>query len=149
MNLTAAYWNTTPLEQLNAEEWESLCDGCGKCCLHKLRDDETDEVFYTRVACRLLDMKSCGCSDYVHRFSKVPDCMDVSKMTASEMKWLPSSCAYRLRSESKPLPEWHPLVSGHASTVLNDPNRIRGRVVSENEVPGDKLEDYIIRWIDA
>ncbi|MEC8633639.1 MAG: YcgN family cysteine cluster protein [Pseudomonadota bacterium] len=149
MNLTAAYWNTTPLEQLNAEEWESLCDGCGKCCLHKLRDDETDEVFYTRVACRLLDMKSCGCSDYVHRFSKVPDCMDVSKMTASEMKWLPSSCAYRLRSESKPLPEWHPLVSGHAATVLKDPNRIRGRVVSETEVPGDKLEDYIIRWIDA
>ena len=149
MNRTAAYWNTTPLEKLNAEEWESLCDGCGKCCLHKLRDDETDEVFYTRVACRLLDMKSGGCSDYVHRFSKVPDCMDVSKMNAAEMKWLPSSCAYRLRAESKPLPEWHPLVSGHVSTVLKDPKRMRGQVVSETEVPGDNLEDYIIRWIDA
>ena len=149
MNRTAAYWNTTPLEQLNAKEWESLCDGCGKCCLHKLRDDETDEVFYTRVACRLLDMKSGGCSDYVHRFSKVPDCMDVSKMTAAEMKWLPSSCAYRLRSESKPLPEWHHLVRGQASTVFKDPNGIRGRVVSETEVSVDKLEDYIIRWIDA
>ena len=149
MNRTATYWNTTPLEQLSAEEWESLCDGCGKCCLHKLQDDETDEVFYTRVACRLLDIKSGGCSDYVHRFSRVPDCMDVRKMTVPEMKWLPSSCAYRLRSESKPLPEWHHLVSGQASTVFKDPNRIRGRVVSETEVPGDKLENYIIRWIDA
>ncbi|MEC7096169.1 MAG: YcgN family cysteine cluster protein [Pseudomonadota bacterium] len=149
MNRTAAYWNTTPLEQLNAEEWELICDGCGKCCLHKLQDDETDEVFYTRVACRLLDMRSGGCSDYVHRFSRVPDCMDVSKMTPTEMKWLPSSCAYRLRAESKPLPEWHPLISGHVSTVFKDPNRIRGRVVSEIEVSEGNLEDYIIRWIDA
>ena len=149
MNRTAAYWNTTPLEQLNAEEWELLCDGCGKCCLHKLQDDETDAVFYTRVACRLLDMKSGGCSDYVHRFSRVQDCMDVSKMTPTEMKWLPSSCAYRLRAESKPLPEWHPLISGHVSTVFKDPNRIHGRVVSETEVPEENFEDYIIRWIDA
>ena len=149
MNRTATYWNTTPLEQLSAEEWESLCDGCGKCCLHKLQDDETDEVFYTRVACRLLDIKSGGCSDYVHRFSRVPDCMDVRKMTVAEMKWLPSSCAYRLRADSKPLPEWHPLISGHVSTVYTDPNRIRGRVVSETDVSDDNLEDYIIRWIDA
>ena len=149
MNRTATYWNTTPLEQLSAEEWESLCDGCGKCCLHKLQDDETDEVFYTRVACRLLDIKSGGCSDYVHRFSRVPDCMDVRKMTVAEMKWLPSSCAYRLRADSKPLPEWHPLISGHVFTVYKDPNRIRGRVVSETDVSDDNLEDYIIRWIDA
>ena len=149
MNRTATYWNTTPLEQLSAEEWESLCDGCGKCCLHKLQDDETDEVFYTRVACRLLDIKSGGCSDYVHRFSRVPDCMDVRTMTVAEMKWLPSSCAYRLRADSKPLPEWHPLISGHVSTVYKDPNRIRGRVVSETDVSDDNLEDYIIRWIDA
>ena len=149
MNRTAAYWNTIPLEQLSTEEWESLCDGCGKCCLHKLQDDETDEIFYTSVACRLLDMKSGGCSDYTRRFSRVPDCMDVSKMAATEMKWLPSSCAYRLRAESKPLPEWHPLLSGHVSTVFKDPNRIRGRVVSETEVLKENLEDYIIRWIDA
>ena len=149
MNRSAAYWNTIPLEQLNTEEWESLCDGCGKCCLHKLQDDETDKVFYTRVACRLLDMKSGGCSDYIRRFSRVPDCMDVSKMTAAEMKWLPSTCAYRLRAESKPLPEWHPLISGHVSTVFTEPNRISGRVVSETEVPKENLKDYIIRWIDA
>ena len=149
MNRDAVYWSTTPLEQLNAEEWELLCDGCGKCCLHKLQNVETDEVFYTRVACRLLDMKSGACSDYVHRFSRVPDCMDVSKMTTAEMKWLPSSCAYRLRAESKPLPEWHPLISGHVSTVFKDPNCYRGRVVSETEVPEGNLEDYIIRWIDA
>jgi uncharacterized cysteine cluster protein YcgN (CxxCxxCC family) len=114
-----------------------------------LQDDETDEVVYTRVACRLLDMKSGDCSDYERRFSRVPDCMDVRKMSASEMKWLPSSCAYRLRSESKPLPDWHPLISGHISTVFKDPHRIRGRVVSETEVAEDDLEDYIIRWIDA
>ena len=149
MNRTATYWNTTPLEQLSAEEWEFLCDGCGKCCLHKLQDDEADEVFYTRVACRLLDIKSGGCSDYVHRFSRVPDCMDVRKMTVAEMKWLPSSCAYRLRADSKPLPEWHHLISGHVYTAYKDPNRIRGRVVSETEVPDENLEDYIIRWIDA
>ena len=127
----------------------NYCVTVRKCCLHKLQDEETDEVFYTRVACRLLDMKSGGCSDYVHRLSRVPDCMDVSKMTAAEMKWLPSSCAYRLRAESKPLPEWHPLISGHVSTVFKDPNRIRGRVVSETEVPDENLEDYIIRWIDT
>ncbi len=149
MNRTATYWNTTPLEQLSAEEWESLCDGCGKCCLHKLQDEEADEVFYTRVACRLLDMKSGSCSDYVHRFSRVPDCMDVRKMTSAEMKWLPASCAYRLRAQSKPLPEWHPLISGHVSTGFKDPYRIRGRIVSETDVPEADLEDYIIRWIDA
>lgn len=143
------YWNTTPLTELSPEEWELLCDGCGKCCLHKLQDEETEEVFYTRVACRLLDIKSGGCSNYEHRFARVPDCMNVSKMTAAEMKWLPSSCAYRLRSESQPLPDWHPLMSGHVSTVFKNSRGLRGRVISETDVAEDDLQDYIIRWIEA
>jgi uncharacterized cysteine cluster protein YcgN (CxxCxxCC family) len=146
---TPNYWNSTPLDQLSRDEWELLCDGCGKCCLHKLQDDETDEVFYTRVSCRLLNNKSGRCGDYENRFSTVPDCMDVASMTDREMKWLPTTCAYRLRSESKDLPEWHPLISGHPSSVFKDPTSIRGRVVSETDVRESDLADYIIRWIEA
>ena len=143
------FWQTKQLHEMTDNEWESLCDGCGKCCLHKLQDEDTNEVFYTRVACRLLDTKSGRCLDYQKRFSLVPDCMDIRKMSGAEMKWLPSTCAYRLRSESKSLPDWHPLMSGHVASLFKDPNRIRGRVISEAEVPEEDLEDYIIRWIDA
>lgn len=149
MTPNAEYWNTTPLAELSREEWEALCDGCGKCCLHKLQDEDTNEVFYTRVACQLLDLKSGACTDYGQRFNRVPDCMDVAKMTSKQMKWLPSSCAYRLRSEGKDLPLWHPLISGHISSVMTDPNGIRGKVISESKVDTEDLEDYIIRWIDA
>ena len=149
MNRTATYWNTTPIEQLDSKEWELLCDGCGKCCLRKLQNEETDEIFYTRVACRVLDIKSGRCSDCGNRLSRVPDCMDVSKITEAEMKWLPSSCAYRLRAESKPLPEWHPLISGHISTASKDPHHIHDRVLLEHDVPEENLEDYIIRQINT
>jgi len=146
---SAEYWNTTPLSDLSHEEWEMLCDGCGKCCLHKLQDEDTEEVFYTRVACELLDLKRGSCQDYQRRFDRVPDCMDVSTMTTSQMKWLPASCAYRLRSEDKALPLWHPLITGHVSSVQKDPRGIRGKVISETKVNPEDLEDYIIRWIDA
>ena len=146
---SADFWNNTPLHELSREQWEMLCDGCGKCCLHKLQDEDTNAVFYTRVACKLLDTKSGGCQDYDHRFSRVPDCMDVSKMLPSEMAWLPTSCAYRLRADNKPLPQWHPLITGQASSVHKEAKSIRGRVVSEVDVDEADLENYIIRWIDA
>ncbi|MBT5067279.1 MAG: YcgN family cysteine cluster protein [Halieaceae bacterium] len=148
-NSSADYWNNTPLHELSHEQWEMLCDGCGKCCLHKLQDEYTNEVFYTRVACKLLDTKSGGCQDYDQRFSRVPDCMDVAKMLPSEMAWLPNSCAYRLRADNKPLPQWHPLISGKQSSVHKETKSIRGRVVSEVDVDEADLENYIIRWIDA
>jgi uncharacterized cysteine cluster protein YcgN (CxxCxxCC family) len=148
-NSSADYWNNTPLHELSHEQWEMLCDGCGKCCLHKLQDEDTNEVFYTRVACKLLDTKSGGCQDYDQRCSRVPDCMDVAKMLPSEMAWLPNSCAYRLRADNKPLPQWHPLISGKQSSVHKETKSIRGRVVSEVDVDEADLENYIIRWIDA
>jgi uncharacterized cysteine cluster protein YcgN (CxxCxxCC family) len=148
-NSSTDYWNNTPLHELSHEQWEMLCDGCGKCCLHKLQDEDTNEVFYTRVACKLLDTKSGGCQDYDQRFSRVPDCMDVAKMLTSEMAWLPNSCAYRLRADNKPLPQWHPLISGKQSSVHKETKSIRGRVVSEVDVDEADLENYIIRWIDA
>ena len=148
-NNSADYWNNTPLHELSREQWEMLCDGCGKCCLHKLQDEDTNEVFYTRVACKLLDTKSGGCQDYDQRFSRVPDCMDVAKMLPSEMAWLPTTCAYRLRADNKPLPQWHPLISGKESSVHKETKSIRGRVVSEVDVDEADLENYIIRWIDA
>ena len=148
-NKSADYWNNTPLHELSHEQWEMLCDGCGKCCLHKLQDEDTNAVFYTRVACKLLDTKSGGCQDYDQRFSRVPDCMDVAKMLPSEMAWLPNSCAYRLRADNKPLPQWHPLISGKQSSVHKETKSIRGRVVSEVDVDEADLENYIIRWIDA
>ena len=148
-NSSADYWNNTPLHELSHEQWEMLCDGCGKCCLHKLQDEDTNEVFYTRVACKLLDTKSGGCQDYDQRFSRVPDCMDVAKMLPSEMAWLPTSCAYRLRADNKPLPQWHPLITGLVSSVHKEAKSIRGQVVSEVDVDEADLENYIIRWIDA
>ena len=104
---------------------------------------------FTRVACELLDLKGGSCQDYKNRFARVPDCMDVSTMTSDQMKWLPASCAYRLRAEDKSLPLWHPLMSGHVSSVKKDPRGIRGKVISETKVKPEDLEDYIIRWIDV
>lgn len=145
----AEFWNSTPLSELSDEQWESLCDGCGKCCLHKLQDEDTDEVFYTRVACRLLDTRSGGCSDYQNRFSRVPDCMNIRALTADQFAWLPDTCAYRLRHDNQPLPDWHPLISGNQHSVHKDNNAIRGRVISEDEVAEVDLEDHVITWINA
>ena len=146
---TREFWNTTPLSNLNDDQWESLCDGCGKCCLHKLQDEDTDEVFYTRVACRLLDTRSGGCNDYANRFSRVPDCMNIRALTADQFAWLPATCAYRLRHNDQPLPDWHPLMSDNQHSVHKQSGAIRGRVISEDEVDEVDLEDHVITWISA
>tara|TARA_R110001592_G_scaffold363359_1_gene685139 strand:- start:511 stop:912 length:402 start_codon:yes stop_codon:yes gene_type:complete len=133
---------------MSPTEWESICDGCAKCCLHKLEDDDTGEIFHTNVACKLLDENSCQCSDYDNRFSKVPDCFKLTPENLGQQSWLPSSCAYRLLYEGKPLPLWHPLVSGDSKSMHASGMSVRGKVVAEQTVQPDDMEEYIISWVD-
>ncbi len=138
------FWKSKTLDQMTAEEWESLCDGCARCCLEKLEDDDTGQVSYTEVACRLLDTDSCRCADYANRTRRVANCVTLSPRTVARYKWLPSTCAYRLIAEGKDLAWWHPLVSGDPSSVHRAGISVRGRVVSEKEA--GELEDHIVEW---
>lgn len=145
---TPAFWQTTKLSEMTTAEWEALCDGCGRCCLHKLEDVDSGLVFYTRVACRLLDGYSCRCSDYSARKLLVPDCLDLQHEPATSYGWLPATCAYRRLAEGKSLEWWHPLVSGDPESVHAAGISVRNRVISETGVAPDSLEDYIIGWIE-
>src|SRR5687768_11400770 len=116
MNARAPFWER-PLSQLDRGEWEALCDGCGRCCVHKLEDEETGLLYATNVACRLLDRRHGTCTDYPNRKSKVADCVMLSQDNLGALEWLPDTCAYKLRAEDKPLPDWHYLVSGSRETV--------------------------------
>jgi uncharacterized cysteine cluster protein YcgN (CxxCxxCC family) len=136
------FWEK-PLASLNRAEWEALCDGCGKCCLHKLEDEETGEIHPTNVACRLLDLETARCRNYRGRRAFVPDCVRLSAANLARIDWLPSTCAYRLRAEGKPLYDWHPLVSGDPESVHRAGVSIRGWTVSEAET-GDDLEDFVV-----
>jgi uncharacterized cysteine cluster protein YcgN (CxxCxxCC family) len=140
----APFWERKKLAELSASEWESLCDGCAKCCLHKLQDEDTDEVFYTSVACAKLDLETCRCTVYEDRLKYVPDCLDLIQENLNELGWLPDSCAYRLVAEGRSLPQWHPLVSGERKSVHKAGMSVLGRVVSEGDVAEDELELYII-----
>lgn len=117
MTVDKPYWEEKTLAEMTAGEWEALCDGCGKCCMSKLIDDDTDEIYYTTVACRLFDADSCRCSDYENRQQKVSDCVKLTPQNVGEIAWLPTTCAYRLLNEGKPLFDWHPLISGDANSV--------------------------------
>ncbi|WP_281684568.1 YcgN family cysteine cluster protein [Thalassobaculum salexigens] len=140
------FWETKSLSQMTRAEWESLCDGCGKCCLVKLQDAETDEISYTDVACKLLDCGSCRCSDYANRKKIVPDCVVLSVKLVSQLQWMPSTCAYRLLKEGKPLYWWHPLVSGDPDTVHEAGVSVRGRAISETVVDDAELVEHIVDW---
>ncbi|MGD2118066.1 MAG: YcgN family cysteine cluster protein [Chromatiales bacterium] len=142
---TEPFWLSTPLEQLSREQWESLCDHCGKCCLHKLEDTDTRQIHFTNVCCRLLDHKSCECTQYTQRSTLVPDCVTLTPADLADPYWLPSTCAYRLLAEHKDLPDWHPLVSGDSNSVKRAGHSICGRVVSETEA--DDLEQHLISWV--
>ena len=140
-NVTDKYWEK-PLKDLSRAEWESLCDGCGKCCLHKIEDEVTGEVHPTNVACRLLDRHSCRCSNYRGRRAFVPDCIRLDAANVERFAWLPTTCAYRLRAEGEPLPEWHPLITGDPESVHRAGMSARGWTVSE-DVAGD-LEHHLV-----
>lgn len=139
------YWETVPMDRMNRAEWEALCDGCGKCCLNKLEDEETGEVALTRLACRLLDDESCLCSQYPIRHQFVPECIVLTPKTLRDnLYWLPQTCAYRLVVEGRPLYPWHPLLSGDPETVHAAGVSVRGLTIPEFEVDEDDWEDHII-----
>ena len=133
------FWRTKRLEDMSAEEWESLCDGCGRCCLNKIEDEDTGEIHLTRLACRMLDLGTCKCSDYANRRDKMPDCVQITPEKARALPWLPPTCAYRLVGEGRDLAWWHPLVSGTQSTVHEAGISVRGWARSEARI---KLESY-------
>lgn len=136
------FWKRKSLRQMSRAEWESLCDGCGRCCLHKLEDEETGEMFATNVACRLLDRRTARCSDYANRKRQVPDCVRLTPALVRQLDWLPPTCAYRLLEEGEPLPDWHPLLTGDPESVHRAGISVRGWTISETDA--GELEDHII-----
>lgn len=143
--LRSKFWEKIPLQKMSPKQWEALCDGCGKCCLNKLEDPETEEIAFTRVACRLLDGDSCRCAQYDIRLQFVPECVHLTPENISKIAyWMPSTCAYRLLFEGKPLYDWHPLISGNAQTVHDAGQSVQGWTVPEFEVPEDEWDEHII-----
>lgn len=137
------FWERKRLDQMSRDEWEALCDGCGKCCLHKLEDVDSGRILYTNVACRLLDAHSCRCSRYAQRQEYVSDCLTLTPQRIRQLSWLPRSCAYRRLAEGRGLAWWHPLVSGDPETVHRAGISVRGRTVPEAKVDLSELEDYL------
>jgi uncharacterized cysteine cluster protein YcgN (CxxCxxCC family) len=140
------FWRTKSLDEMNPAEWESLCDGCGRCCLNKLEDEETGEIAWTDVRCRLLDAESCRCTDYSGRQAEVPDCIPLTPETVRNLSWLPPTCGYRLVAEGRDLYWWHPLVSGDPDTVHHARISVRGRTVSEADWPVEAFEARLVTW---
>ena len=143
----APFWRRKALAEMTRSEWESLCDGCGRCCLNKLIDEDTNETVFTDVGCKLLDTKACRCTDYANRQRKVRDCVRLTPRNVRRLSWLPPTCAYRLVANGQDLAWWHPLVSGSKETVHEAGISVRGRVsASETDVPDERLEDFIVAW---
>lgn len=146
---TKPFWETKSLADLNRREWESLCDGCGRCCLRKLEDPDSGQIAYTDVACRLLDTGSCRCRNYDRRTELVADCVRLRPGDREQLEWMPSTCAYRLLDAGKPLPDWHPLISGSDRSVHEAGISVRERCVSEEFVHEDEIEFRIVDWIST
>jgi hypothetical protein len=145
--MSTNFWEEKKLSEMTPSQWESLCDGCGKCCLHKLEDEDDDTLYYTDIACKLLDVESCRCSDYTNRVKKVPSCLTLTAATLKDVHFLPDTCAYRLLAENKPLAPWHPLISGNSASVHEAGISVSGRVFSETYIHPDEFEDRVIHWI--
>ncbi len=142
------FWKTTSMFDMSASQWESLCDGCARCCLHKLEDEDSAEIVYTSVVCRYLEQDKCHCTQYEKRTVLVPDCVQLTPIGALDYKWLPKSCGYRTVAEGRDLAWWHPLVSGDANTVHTAGISVRGKCVSEEYIHPDSVEDQVITWVD-
>jgi len=143
-----AFWEYKTLDQMTREEWELLCDGCAKCCLHKIEDQDSGKVYFTNIACRLLDCQICRCQDYDHRSKLILDCVSLTPSLAYELQWLPKTCAYRRMAEGRGLAWWHPLVSGDSGTVCQARVSVCDRVIPESLIDLSELEDYIVYWFD-
>ena len=140
------FWQTKSLNQLSTDEWEALCDGCAKCCLHRVEDEDTHEIYFTNVHCRLLDTGTGRCTDYPNRSTRVPDCVTITLKELEDPYWLPKTCAYRLLAENKPLPDWHPLITGDPNSVLQAGQRVCDRTICEDDADG--LENHLIDWLE-
>ena len=138
------FWTKCSLKDLSDEEWEALCDGCGHCCMMKFVDEDTGEILYTNIACRLFNRTSCRCSDYTHRSQEIASCLNIRDFDHAQYQWLPETCAYRLLHEGKDLFDWHPLISADAESVFRAGFSVRGKSVPENAIPEDEMVDHII-----
>jgi len=148
MAAVSDWWNTVALENLSPAQWEALCDGCAKCCLHKLEDEDSGEIFYTKVRCRYLEEEHCRCSDYANRSVLMPNCIQLKPGMTADLQWLPSTCAYRLRGAGESLPAWHPLVSGDPDSVHRAGVSIRGRAISDEFVHPDGFDEHVVNWVE-
>ncbi|MFC5990951.1 YcgN family cysteine cluster protein [Limoniibacter endophyticus] len=145
--MDAPFWKTKSLAEMNRQEWEALCDGCGKCCLAKLEDEDTGEIYWTSVACRLFDESECRCSDYANRQKKVDDCVKLTPENVPSIVWLPETCAYRLVNEGRDLHDWHPLISGRRESVHEAGVSVRG-MVTAHEHDLDDTDEYLEHMLE-
>jgi uncharacterized protein len=144
-----SFWKTKTLSELSNIEWESLCDGCAKCCLHKLEDEDTGDIYFTSIACRLLDLTNCRCTRYAERTELIPDCLDLKKLATNQYHWLPATCAYRLRHQGKDLPDWHPLISNNTHTIKAAGISVDNYARTESsDLDLEDLEDFILEWLE-
>ena len=143
------FWRQKRLEDMNQAEWESLCDGCARCCLEKLEDEDSEQIYYTNLVCRYLDQDRCQCSDYPNRSKLVPTCVHLTPDNIRSYNWLPDTCAYRLVSEGKDLEWWHPLISGTRDSVVDAGISVKGKCISEEHVHPDQWEEHVIRWVSS
>jgi len=148
MTIEKDFWKKKTLAEMTIEEWEALCDGCGICCMYKIEDEETGEINLTSVACRFLDLDTVTCQLYDSRFSAMPTCIKLTPSKVEHLEWLPDTCAYRLILQGKPLPDWHPLVSGDPGSVHRAGLSVKGRILRESDVNLDDLEDYIVEGFE-
>lgn len=144
MTVPVPFWKTKSLQEMTPEEWESLCDGCARCCLIKFQDEETGRIYHTNVVCEYLDIYRCRCTHYAERSLLMPTCVTLTPSLAGQLTWMPETCAYRLLAEGKDLPLWHPLVSGNPRTVHQAGVSVRGKVVSGRDVEEDDLPNYVV-----
>lgn len=147
MDQSQQFWQQKSLHEMSQSEWESLCDGCAKCCLIKLQDEETNEVAYTNVTCQYMNFDDCSCTEYLRRNELVPHCVWLKPEMVDEFFWLPESCSYRLVAEGKDLPEWHHLLCKDKQRIHECGASVKNKVYSEAHIPEEEIEEYIIHWV--